>query len=196
MKKLTEKQKAKRKHILDAAISCFIEKGFHATSTAEICKAAGMSPGNLFHYYPTKNAIIEAIAEEDYQDYEKILSDCHDESSFITTIEKIMAELLRLSDQPGYARLGIELIAEASRNPNVYKIFIENDKKIRKRLTALIRQGIEAGEINRQLNAEQAASWIMTTIDGTIGRKGMESEYEWAGNFDFLTSMIRKALAP
>ncbi len=45
MEKLTEKQQRKRRQILDAAMHCFIEKGFHSTSTAEICKAAGMSPG-------------------------------------------------------------------------------------------------------------------------------------------------------
>lgn len=43
MEKLTEKQQRKRRQILDAAMHCFIEKGFHSTSTAEICKAAGMS---------------------------------------------------------------------------------------------------------------------------------------------------------
>ena len=74
MEKLTEKQQRKRRQILDAAMHCFIEKGFHSTSTAEICKAAGMSPGNLFHYYPTKYAIIEAIAELDEDDHKAILS--------------------------------------------------------------------------------------------------------------------------
>lgn len=48
MEKLTEKQQRKRRQILDAAMHCFIEKGFHSTSTAEICKAAGMSPGICF----------------------------------------------------------------------------------------------------------------------------------------------------
>ncbi|WP_230391141.1 TetR/AcrR family transcriptional regulator [Burkholderia cenocepacia] len=57
-----ERVEAKRRQILDAAIDCFARDGFHATSTAAICKAAGMSPGNLFHYFPTKAAIIEAIA--------------------------------------------------------------------------------------------------------------------------------------
>ncbi|MBI6548345.1 TetR/AcrR family transcriptional regulator [Xenorhabdus lircayensis] len=201
MKKQTEKQRAKRKHILDAAISCFIEKGFHATSTAEICKAASMSPGNLFHYYPTKNAIIEAIAEEDSHDYDDILSDCNDESSVITTsaivtIENMMSALIHLYNEPGYARLSIEIIAEASRNPAINKIFIENEKKVRERLALLIHTGIENGEIDQQINAEQAASWLMATIDGAVGRKGMEVDFDCVENLDFLTYMIRKTFAP
>ncbi|AOM40857.1 TetR/AcrR family transcriptional regulator [Xenorhabdus hominickii] len=211
MRKQTEKQRAKRKHILDAAIFCFVEKGFHATSTAEICKTAGMSPGNLFHYYPTKNAIIEAIAEEDSHDYDKILSDCHfsdgdvsdgdvsdrnDESSVIALIEKMMTSLLNLYDEPGYARLSIEIIAEASRNPAINKIFIENENKVRKHLTLLIQKGIEKGEIDKHINAKQAASWLMISIDGTIGRKGMDSDFNWAEDFDFLTYILRKAFTP
>ena len=49
-----EKQEARRRQIMEAAIGCFGKKGFHGTSTNEICAAAGMSPGNLFHYFPSK----------------------------------------------------------------------------------------------------------------------------------------------
>ncbi|WP_164076138.1 TetR/AcrR family transcriptional regulator, partial [Stenotrophomonas maltophilia] len=44
-----DKHEARRQQILKAAIACFTAKGFHRTSTAEICAEAGMSPGNLFH---------------------------------------------------------------------------------------------------------------------------------------------------
>ncbi len=57
-KPLTDKQRAKRKEIVEAAMVCFSQKGFHATSTAEICKEVGMSPGNVFHYFATKDEII------------------------------------------------------------------------------------------------------------------------------------------
>ncbi|PHM65863.1 hypothetical protein Xsto_01600 [Xenorhabdus stockiae] len=196
MKKQTEKQREKRKHILDAAISCFIEKGFHATSTAEICKTAGMSPGNLFHYYPTKNAIIEAIAEEDSHDYDEILAACYDENSVTVTIEKLLAKLVELYNEPGYARLSIEIIAEASRNPAINKIFTENEKKVREHLTRLISKGIENGEIDKQINAEQAASWLMITVDGSIGRQIMEPDFTWQQNLDSFTYMIRKVFMP
>ncbi|MDC9621565.1 TetR/AcrR family transcriptional regulator [Xenorhabdus bovienii] len=195
MSKQTEKQRAKRKQIIDAAISCFIEKGFHATSTAEICKAAGMSPGNLFHYYPTKNAIIEAIAEEDSHDYNEILHTNDDESSVMATIEKMMTSLIHLYNQPDYARLSIEIIAEASRNPTINKIFIENEKKVRERLALLIRKGIETGEIDKQINAEQTASWLMITAGGAIGRELVEPNFKWLESMGSFTYMIRKIFA-
>ncbi|MBR8501953.1 TetR/AcrR family transcriptional regulator, partial [Burkholderia cenocepacia] len=69
-----ERVEAKRRQILDAAIDCFARDGFHATSTAAICKAAGMSPGNLFHYFPTKAAIIEAIAQDDQREMAELFA--------------------------------------------------------------------------------------------------------------------------
>ena len=59
------RQQERRRQILAAAAECFAENGFHATSTAQICARAGMSPGNLFHYYASKAEIIEALIASD-----------------------------------------------------------------------------------------------------------------------------------
>ncbi len=45
-------RETKRIALLDAAAQCFAERGYNATRTADICSAAGMSSGNLFHYFP------------------------------------------------------------------------------------------------------------------------------------------------
>ena len=53
----------KRQHILEAAEGCFQRDGFRGASISDICAAAGMSPGHLYHYFDSKEAIIEAIFE-------------------------------------------------------------------------------------------------------------------------------------
>ena len=52
-------------HILAAARACFARAGFHGASMQQICAEAKMSPGALYRYFPSKDAIIEAIAEEE-----------------------------------------------------------------------------------------------------------------------------------
>lgn len=47
----------RRKQILEAAMSAFIDKGFVSTTTLEIAKAAGISEVTLFRYFSSKQEI-------------------------------------------------------------------------------------------------------------------------------------------
>lgn len=196
MTEQTEKQRAKKKQIIAAAIRCFVEKGFHATSTAEICKAARMSPGNLFHYYPTKNAIIEAIALQDQADFATLLQIEQVTDSTIETVITIMTRLIQLYNEPTYARLSLEIIAEASRNPAINNTFIENEKIVRQRLVDILRHGVSNGQIDPELSIENTASWLMTIADGAIGRDLMEPEFHLADRLGSFIYIIKKILMP
>lgn len=55
--------------ILDAAIRCFREKGFHAASMSSIAKAFGMSAGHIYNYFDSKEDIIEAIVNRWLDNY-------------------------------------------------------------------------------------------------------------------------------
>lgn len=54
---MTEKQRS----ILRASIKLFAEKGFHASSTAEIAKEAGVAEGTIFRHYKSKKDILLAV---------------------------------------------------------------------------------------------------------------------------------------
>lgn len=58
---MTEKQTDKRQAILDTALLLFTERGFHGTPTSLIAKEAGVANGTLFHYFKTKEELIEAL---------------------------------------------------------------------------------------------------------------------------------------
>src|SRR5262245_17106399 len=51
-------QSDRRAEILAAAQRCFVRSGFHGASMQDICAEAGMSPGNLYRYFPSKEALI------------------------------------------------------------------------------------------------------------------------------------------
>jgi AcrR family transcriptional regulator len=60
-----EVQQARSERILDAAEACFARTGFHRTTMHDICKEAGVSPGALYVYFDSKEALFEAIVEEE-----------------------------------------------------------------------------------------------------------------------------------
>jgi AcrR family transcriptional regulator len=56
-----------RDKIVDAAKKRFSHFGYGKTTMAEIATDCGMSPGNLYRFFPGKLDIAEAIASEDYE---------------------------------------------------------------------------------------------------------------------------------
>jgi TetR/AcrR family transcriptional regulator, transcriptional repressor for nem operon len=55
---------AMRRRVIDAAATAFQSHGYHATSTHDIMRAAGVSAGALHHHFPTKKSIGLAVIHE------------------------------------------------------------------------------------------------------------------------------------
>ena len=51
--------------ILASVRQAFLDKGFDGASMQDLARAAGMSVGNFYRYFPSKAAIIQALIEHD-----------------------------------------------------------------------------------------------------------------------------------
>jgi AcrR family transcriptional regulator len=60
----TKKAEARRAEILAAASACFRTKGIRGASINDICGALGISPGHLYYYFDSKEAVIVALVEQ------------------------------------------------------------------------------------------------------------------------------------
>lgn len=52
-----------RERVLDAAMQLFHSQGYTATGVAAILERAGVNPGSLFHFFPTKEDLVIALLE-------------------------------------------------------------------------------------------------------------------------------------
>lgn len=53
----------RRREILRASLDLFAESGFHGTSVRQIARAVGVNEATLYHYFPSKDAILAAVFE-------------------------------------------------------------------------------------------------------------------------------------
>ena len=114
----TSAQAARQAHILDAAEACFVRNGFHRTTMQDLARGAGMSPGNIYRYFDSKEAVVLGLAERERERgavLVEMLEQAGDRRSVLTGIlAAYFTEMTR-----GAAILRLDIWAEATRNPAI-----------------------------------------------------------------------------
>ena len=58
-----EQKEARKIQIIQATLDLFVERGYYGTKTSQISRRAGLSEGLLFHYFPTKELLLEELVK-------------------------------------------------------------------------------------------------------------------------------------
>ena len=69
---MSERTVDRRRELLDAAVAVFARNGFHASRVADIAEEAGVAHGLLYHYFRSKEEVLETIVRETW---ERLLAD-------------------------------------------------------------------------------------------------------------------------
>jgi AcrR family transcriptional regulator len=172
----TQLQSDRRAEILAAAQRCFSQNGFHQTSMQEICAAAGMSPGNLYRYFPSKEAIIFGIAERDRAEVGAQLASALFATDFFATFAALARHhfVERTAEEVG---LCAELMTESRRNPTIAKIMQDFDREVRTRLISMLRAAAERGDISPDIDFEGVVTMMMTIADGVWWRRAVDPNF-------------------
>jgi AcrR family transcriptional regulator len=68
------RSRARLRRVLDAADELLASEGAEAFTTNRIAKAAGIPVGSVYHYFPDKEAIVEALALRYWSDFEDLVA--------------------------------------------------------------------------------------------------------------------------
>jgi AcrR family transcriptional regulator len=148
------KVESRRQQIVDAASICARRAGFHGASMAEIAQAAGLSVGQIYRYFESKEAIIAAIVARDMAEMRDKFSEL--ERSGEPLAQAILDGCARAVDE-GHdlerSALKLEVLAEAARNPRVAAILQDADVEERALKLAMLKQIAPPGCGDRELAA-------------------------------------------
>jgi AcrR family transcriptional regulator len=186
----------KRRHILEAAQECFQRNGFRGASVGDICAAARMSPGHLYHYFDSKEAIIEAIFELRLERATAIVGELTPNDDLITGLCGWLVQRMK-EIRAGGSSLGLEMSAEGARNPTIAKIAARADRGVRQLLSRLIREGQERGQVDPGLDPDNAAAVVHSIIFG-LNRLGniKDSTFDVKAASEMLKLLLERFLKP
>ncbi|CAF30347.1 TetR/AcrR family transcriptional regulator [Methanococcus maripaludis] len=137
----------KRKAIMDAALKLFTERGFHGTSTAQISKEAGVATGTLFHYFPTKEDLINNLYFEVKADLSRtMVKDLEPQVNFKDRLKKIWDNLVRwgLDNHKEFLFVG-----QFCNSPYISNFTREEVMKEYFTIHKLIEDGVTAGTVKK-----------------------------------------------
>lgn len=191
-----EKYEAQMRKILDAARFCFARKGFHQTTTAAICAQAGMSPGNLFHYFSGKQAIIAAIVDAEGSETAAYFARILQADDLYAELLSFMDVVLQLAADQSYASLALEISAEAMRDTDIGARVSRNDTEMRAALEALLASAMTRGQIDATLPPSDVATWIAALIDGIFSRVAIDPAFRPAKQGKTMRLLLARMLRP
>ncbi len=170
-------QRARREHILDAAERCFATHGFHRCTMHDICKEAGISPGALYVYFASKEALIAGIAERDRARLAGQLAELAEAPDLLAAIARLGEHYM--VDEPHHKRvLCLEIGSEATRNPAVGEIFRSVDRFVLESFEALFARARAEGKIAPALEDRMLAQIVAILGDGMFWRRAVHPDFD------------------
>jgi TetR/AcrR family transcriptional regulator, repressor for uid operon len=186
----------RRREILDAAQTCFERRGFHATSMGEICAQANMSPGGLYRYFPSKESIIAAMAEDERRVATMAFQAVKTSDNFLMALSALCERFAEAYADPSRAAFAAELMAEAVRNPKFAAVARDAEGRIRAEVADLLRAGQAMGHVSTTLDAGEAATVLMAAADGIGLRLTFLGDYSPKEAANALKNLVLRYLNP
>ena len=171
----------RRQQIIDAAYRCFARKGFHQSTMRDIYAEADLSPGAIYHYFNSKEDIIEASFIFDHQRSLPVLERAIDDPNPLVAIDHIMDFFfagLKSAAALGANRVNIQGWGEALVNPRLFTPLSQSFHDIRELLGRLIRGGQAAGAIDPGINPEAAGEVLLSSYLGLYLQKALIPEMD------------------
>ena len=153
----------KRRQLLDAAVRVFARKGFHASRVGDIAEEAGVAHGLLYHYFKSKDQVLEAVFHENWSILVARIENVEEtDEPAADQIRHIAAIVLRTwLHLPDVVRV---VIQEFGRSPELGERIGELTLPI-DALQRVIARGIEQGEFRKDIDPAFAATVVYGSID-------------------------------
>jgi TetR/AcrR family transcriptional regulator, repressor for uid operon len=168
----------RRARILDAAERSFCRSGFHRTTMQDVAAEAGMSPGNLYRYFPSKDALVAGLCERDRVSLGREFSELGATTGDFLAAFRALGRRHFEEANTAKAKLCLEIWAEATRNPAIAALQADFDNTLVEQLAAAFERAKGSGFVHPSVNARAVASIVSKLGDGLFVRRAVAADFD------------------
>lgn len=156
---------ARRREILDTAMTLFSQGGFNSVSLADIAAEVGITQAGILHYYPTKAALLLAVLQErEFRNQEAARTS---EAAGEDPLTAYIGTLKDNDGNPELVKLFVILAAEATAEGHPgHDWFRERNENLVARTTDNVRRVIDPAKLPEGVDAEVIARWLLALAHG------------------------------
>lgn len=168
---------ARRQQILDSAMVCFDRAGFHRTSLQDIFQESGLSAGAVYHYFASKEDLIEAIAEQRHAKEAELIAEASavgDPRLALHRLADLYFTWLTDPDEQRRRRVGVGVWAEAVHNDRLRSI-VQRGADQRLLLAGLFEHAQAGGDLPPDLDLAAVGRTYLALFQGFILQQAWDS---------------------
>lgn len=157
---------ARRRKILEAAVMCFLEIGYHQTGVRDIAARAGVSLGNLYNHFPSKHDVLIEISRLEQQELTAFAEQLTKPGPAPKRFDQFVTSYAKYLSSAENVILSIEITSEAIRQKDLGDLFTENRELLVTALQALLQQGQDQGAFRLSASPRDTAFQVLELIEG------------------------------
>jgi TetR/AcrR family fatty acid metabolism transcriptional regulator len=160
-------QEQKRRQIMEAAVRAFARKGYHACRVGEIAEEAGVAYGLVYHYFGSKEEVLETIFRDTWTQMLARVREVQEEGGPAEEqVRKVTALLLRTwKRDPDLVRV---LVREVTRSPEQMQRQIDEIGHAYESLEGIIAYGQKTGEFRPDIDSKVAATVFYGALEEVL----------------------------
>ncbi len=186
---------ARRREIMDAALACFGREGFHRTTMQDIVAETGMSAGAIYRYFPAKEDIVAAIADEHHVREAGVLAGANERTAAGDLLRDLArVSLGRLADphEQRWRRVTVQLWAEALRDERIMQVVRSGLDEPIAIIAALLRRGQRDGSVPPGIDPVAAARVCAAIFQGLVLQQAWDAGLDIDGYIGAVIALIDK----
>ncbi|MBP0632368.1 TetR/AcrR family transcriptional regulator [Cupriavidus sp. AcVe19-1a] len=187
-------REARRASYLAAATTVVAREGYAGASLRKVAEQAGCTTGSLLHYFENKEAIVKALVENHFDQFESFIGSSHDPRDIKATFKQWLN--WTTADDPARWLVQFQLIAQARLDPELAAIFQRRYAQYRRKRVALLERGQEEGVIRSDITAELLADQLSAIGEGWMMMLPIEPERFKPSRIEALLDAVITLISP
>lgn len=184
---------SRRDRVLTAAERAFARHGFHGANMQHVAAEAGMSVGNLYRSFPSKDAIVSGLTERDRAGLAQDFKALDAAPELVPALGGILRKHL-VAEPRWRTQLVLEIWAEAARNPAIATMCGSCSHEANTHLTRLIAAAQALTPAFARAEPDFVLRVMETVVSGLFKRRASEPAFDGEREIAMALGIFRAAL--